>query len=154
MAGLDRNGLRPLRYSISSEGILGDGYQKYQDWLNYLSATGNNFTEIYKECVIPSPSWMMHRGDFDAIGGFKSHIYPEDYDLAFRMYKAAYKVMPCDQVIHRWRDYPTRTSRTDDNYADNRFLNIKVHYFLDIDYRPTQQLVLWGAGKKGKQIAQ
>lgn len=132
---------------------VGNGYLKYQDWLNSLSAIGNNFTEIYKECVIPSPCWMMHRADFDAMGGFQSEIYPEDYDLAFRMYQAGYKVIPSDQVIHRWRDYPTRTSRTDDNYADNRFLDIKVHYFLTIDHDTDQQLVLWGAGKKGKQIA-
>lgn len=141
-----------VKYFSSTE-ILGDGYRKYQDWLNGLTSSGDNFNEIYKECVIPSPCWMMHRAEFDDIGGFQSEIYPEDYDLAFRMYQAGYRVIPCNNVIHHWRDYPTRTSRTDDNYADNRFLNIKVHYFIKIDYDPNQQLVLWGAGNKGKQIA-
>jgi len=138
---------------FADDGQLGDGYRKYQDWLNELTSTGNNFTEIYKECVIPSPCWMMHRTDFEAIGGFDSGRYPEDYNLAFRMYAAGYKVMPCDKVIHHWRDYATRASRTDDNYADNRFLDIKVYYFLKLDYRSDQILILWGAGKKGKLIA-
>lgn len=139
---------------FSDEGTLGDGYQKYQDWLNGLTAQGNNFTEIYKECVIPSPCWMMHRVDFEKINGFDINTYPEDYDLAFRMYVADLKVIPCSQILHHWRDYPTRTSRTDDNYADNRFLDIKVHYFISKDYKTGSSLILWGAGKKGKMIAQ
>ncbi len=139
---------------FSTDGVLGDGYRQYQDWLNRLTAIGNNFSDIYKECVIPSPCWMMHRVDLDAIGGFQSDRYPEDYDLAFRMYRSGYSVCSCSQVIHRWRDYPHRTSRTDDNYADNRFLDLKVHYFIKIDHSPHRQLILWGAGKKGKNIAQ
>jgi len=138
---------------FSSDGILGDGYRKYQDWLNGLSAHGDNFNDIYKECVIPSPCWMMHRADFEKIGGFQSEVYPEDYDLAFRMYQANLNVIPCKVILHQWRDYATRTSRNDENYADNRFLHLKVHYFIEIDYDGAQQLILWGAGNKGKQIA-
>lgn len=39
---------------------LGEGYQKYAEWLNQLSEQGNNFQEIYKECVIPSlAGWCL-----------------------------------------------------------------------------------------------
>lgn len=133
---------------------LGDGYQKYEHWLNGLTIKGDNFKEIYKECSIPSPCWMMYRSDFDHIGGFGSDRYPEDYDLAFRMYHHGLRVIPSDQILHHWRDYPHRTSRTHENYADNRFLELKVDYFLEIDHQKDRPLVLWGAGKKGKLIAQ
>ena len=39
---------------FSKEGIK-DGYKRYEKWLNGLTKKGQNFTEIYKECVIPSP---------------------------------------------------------------------------------------------------
>ncbi|MFC2176182.1 glycosyltransferase family 2 protein, partial [Bacteroidota bacterium] len=37
--------------------------------------------------------------------------------------------------------------------ADNRFLNLKLHWFLKIDYQPQRPLVIWGASSKGKQLA-
>jgi len=132
---------------------IGNGYQKYQDWLNSLTTNGTNFSEIYKECVIPSPCWMVSRQDFEKCDAFRPNRYPEDYDLAFRFYKNNLKVIPCNQILHHWRDYDHRTSRTDDNYANNTFLDIKLHYFLSLDYQEEKTIVLWGAGKKGKYIA-
>ena len=136
-----------------SEGELGDGYRKYSTWLNGLSATGSNWTDIYKECVIPSPCWMIHREDFDKCGGFDSDRYPEDYDLCFRLYSEGLTIIPCDDVLHQWRDYPERTSRNDPNYADNRFLDLKLHWFTQLEIDKVKELVIWGAGKKGKVIA-
>ncbi|HLT32306.1 MAG TPA: glycosyltransferase family A protein, partial [Aquaticitalea sp.] len=39
---------------FGEEGIS-DGYARYERWLNALTKEGNNYAEIYKECVIPSP---------------------------------------------------------------------------------------------------
>ncbi len=65
---------------------LSDGFARYEKWLNRLTKTGINYSEIYKECVIPSPCWMLHRDDFIACEGFEPNQYPEDYDLAFRFW--------------------------------------------------------------------
>ncbi|WP_179008273.1 glycosyltransferase family 2 protein [Winogradskyella forsetii] len=132
---------------------LSDGFARYEQWLNSLTVEGKNYSEIYKECVIPSPCWMLHRMDFDACGGFNSNVYPEDYDLAFRFYKANYICMPCDKVLLHWRDYSTRTSRTHEHYAENSFLDLKVHYFLELNYDASRPLAIWGAGHKGKTLA-
>ncbi|EGV44904.2 glycosyltransferase family 2 protein [Bizionia argentinensis JUB59] len=132
---------------------ISDGYAKYEIWLNNLTAKGSNYSEIYKECVIPSPCWMVHRDDFIACDGFNPNTYPEDYDLAFRFYKYNIKCIPCNETLHLWRDYSTRTSRTHQNYAENHFLELKVNYFLELDYNASKPLVLWGAGKKGKTVA-
>lgn len=141
-----------LVHYFSAEGIS-DGYRKYEYWLNNLTKNGSNYSEIYKECVIPSPCWMLHREDLDAINAFNPTRYPEDYDLTFRFYEANYTVIPCDKILHQWRDYGTRASRTDSNYAENSFIDIKLHYFLKLDYNTSRPLVIWGAGKKGKTIA-
>ncbi len=131
---------------------ISDGYARYEKWLNALTETGSNYSEIYKECVIPSPCWMAFREDLDSCGAFAPNSYPEDYDLAFRFYEKGLKCIPCNQILHHWRDYDTRTSRTSEHYAQNYFLDIKLHYFLKLDYNPDRPLTVWGAGNKGKQI--
>jgi glycosyltransferase involved in cell wall biosynthesis len=136
-----------------SENGIGNGYRSYADWLNTLSAASSNFKEIYKECVIPSPSWMLYREDLVRCGAFQADRYPEDYDLCFRCYKNKLKVVGIPEVLHFWRDHPTRSSRTSPDYADNRFLRLKVDYFCELDYRANRNLVLWGASKKGNKIA-
>ncbi|MFD1162980.1 MULTISPECIES: glycosyltransferase family 2 protein [Hwangdonia] len=137
---------------FSEDGIK-DGYKSYEIWLNNLTKSGENYSEIYKECVIPSPCWMVYRSDLMACDAFNPNSYPEDYDLAFRFYKHNYKCIPCDEVIHNWRDYRSRTSRTHVHYAENHFIDLKLHYFLELDYNPNKTLVVWGAGNKGKTIA-
>lgn len=139
---------------FSHETTLGEGYKKYADWLNALTLTGSNFKEIFKECVIPSPCWMVSKSDLIKCGAFKNNIYPEDYDLCFRMRRARFSIKSVKSVIHHWRDYQNRTSRNDSNYSKNSFIPIKMKYFIEDDYLENYKLVLWGAGKKGKEIAQ
>ncbi|WP_405381923.1 glycosyltransferase family 2 protein [Maribacter sp. LLG6340-A2] len=137
---------------FSSTGV-NDGYARYEKWLNGLTSKGHNFKEIYKECVIPSPCWMVHRTDFEMCGAFDHNRYPEDYDLAFRFYEYGLTCIASDQILHYWRDYTTRTSRTSEHYAQNYFIAIKLHYFLKLEYTADHTLVVWGAGKKGKEVA-
>ncbi len=143
--------LGQVRY-FSDRGISA-GYARYERWLNRLTASGRNFAEIYKECVVPSPCWMVARPDLEACGAFKPDRYPEDYDLCFRFYRQGLCCLPSDQVLHHWRDYDTRTSRNSEHYAQNYFLELKTHYFLELDRDARRPLVVWGAGFKGKKIA-
>jgi glycosyltransferase involved in cell wall biosynthesis len=136
-----------------SESQLGEGYQFYENWINSLTELGTSFDEIYRECVIPSPNFLIFKSDFDKIGGFSANRYPEDYDLAFRMYQNGLKVIPTDKVTHLWRDHPTRSTRTQEHYQMLNFIPLKVKYFTEIDYDDSKELVLWGAAKKGKLIA-
>ncbi len=140
--------------SYFAEGGIGDGYKKYEEWMNQLIEMGRGFDEVYKECVIPSPCWLLHRYDFERMGGFNSERYPEDYDLCFRVYKAGIRCLPQPKVLLNWRDRPQRTTRIDDNYKAEKMLTLKCYYFLDIDFDSNKKLVLWGAGKRGKFIAQ
>jgi len=138
---------------FSENNHLGEGFKRYEDWLNELTRTGTNFNAIYKECVIPSPCWMVYKQDLNQCEAFQPNKYPEDYDLAFRFYQNKLQTIPCDTVLHYWRDYAARTSRNDINYADNTFLEIKLDYFLKLEHDATKNLVIWGAGTKGKTVA-
>jgi len=137
-----------------SEKEIQGGYQSYEKWLNDLSLSETNYSEIYKECVIPSPCWMIYRSDLIKCGSFSSDIYPEDYDLCFRLRNAGIKIATVKEIMHYWRDHESRISRNGENYADNKFLDLKMYHFILNDHKKDKQLVLWGAGKKGKLIAQ
>lgn len=137
---------------FSAEG-LSDGYLQYEKWLNELCDQNNHWDELFKECVIPSPCWMVYRSDFETCGGFNSAIYPEDYDLVFRFYRSGLKVVSCPEVLHLWRDHAQRSSRTQEHYKNNNFFAIKLHYFIQLKYNAERPLVLWGAGNNGKTLA-
>ena len=136
-----------------SSNRLGNGYKNYQNWINWLMMKNNHFEHIYKECVIPSPNWMISRKDFDKIGAFNSNVYPEDYELVFRMYEKKINIISSNKTLHYWRDYSNRTSRIDSNYADNQFLDLKIHFFMKLNYNRKKELFIWGAGEKGKNLA-
>ncbi len=135
------------------EGEVGDGFRRYECWLNEVARNERHFEEIYRECVIPSHCWIIHREDFEMVGGFEPEVYPEDYDLCFRYYKHGLKVKGLDKVLHHWRDRSNRISRTWDVYKDNRYYGLKLKYFYELDRDLSRPLVLWGAGRNGKDLA-
>jgi glycosyltransferase involved in cell wall biosynthesis len=135
------------------EGDVGGGFQRYDQWLNDVAKKSSHYEELYQECTIPSHCWLIAKTDFDKVGGFNSPVYPEDYDLTFRFYKAGLKVIGLDQVLHYWRDRSDRISRTWDVYKDNRYFDLKMRYFYELDRDLTRPLVLWGAGRNGKDLA-
>lgn len=131
---------------------LSEGYVKYADWLNGLIAKSTHYYNVYRECVVPSPCWMMDRQLFEKVGGFKGYGYPEDYDLVFRLYQYNIPIKGIRKVLHHWRDHGQRASRNDENYTDQAFVPIKVHYFKKLDWKGGK-VVLWGAGQAGKAVA-
>ena len=136
-----------------SEGVLGEGYQKYETWLNQLSLDNRHYDDIYKECVIASPAWLIRKEDLLNCGAFESNQYPEDYDLVFRFYEKRYEIVAVNEKLHYWRDSPLRASRNDTNYSDQGFSALKMKYFLKLDRDRNKTLILWGAGRKGKALA-
>ncbi|MEM0941434.1 MAG: glycosyltransferase family 2 protein [Bacteroidota bacterium] len=135
------------------EGEVGDGFRRYERWLNQVARTATHYQQIYQECVIPSHSWIIHKEDFDAAGAFNPEVYPEDYDLCFRFYRSRLKVVGIDKVLHYWRDRSNRISRTWKEYEDNRYFEMKIRYFYRLDKDRKRPLILWGAGKNGKDLA-
>jgi glycosyltransferase involved in cell wall biosynthesis len=135
------------------EGEVGGGFRRYEKWLNNVARHNRHLEEIYTECVIPSHSWIVHRDDFDKVGAFDPEVYPEDYDLCFRFYKHRLNIVGIGKVLHYWRDRSNRISRTWKCYEDNRYFELKLRYFYELDRQPGRPLVLWGAGRNGKDLA-
>lgn len=135
------------------EGEVGGGFRRYEQWLNQVAKNGSHYEEIYTECVIPSHCWIIHREDFDKVDAFNPEVYPEDYDLCFRFYRHDLVVIGIDKILHFWRDRSNRISRTWEEYKDNRYFDLKLKYFYELDRDTSRPLVLWGAGNNGKDMA-
>ncbi len=134
-----------------SDNELKDGFKKYETWLNHLCDTDSHYDQIFKECVLVSANWLMHRSDFDKIGAFNDAIYPEDYHLAFRCYEQGLKIISSKEVTHLWRDHQNRASRNLEEYQDQKFFPLKVLFFKKVF--GTEDICLWGAGPTGKKLA-
>lgn len=141
-----------VKYFASGKN-LENGYIKYENWLNKLTFNEENFSEIFKECIVPSSCWMIYMNDFKKINQFNDLEYPEDYDFAFQLWKNSFKVTSVKEKIHLWRDHYKRTSRNSSIYNFENFIDLKLKYFIDKEKKEEETIVLWGAGKKGKTLA-
>lgn len=135
------------------ENGVGEGFRRYEAWLNGLAASGRHFEEVYRENVLPSPVWMAWRSDLERAVAFQEDVYPEDYDLTFRLRHAGCKIVATTELLHHWRERPDRASRVEEKYLDHSFLDLKTQWFLKTDHDATRPLVLWGAGRKGKRLS-
>ena len=125
---------------------ISEGYKKYESWINKVCAKNTFYEEIYRECVVASPNWMIHKEDFDLISGFNTLQYPEDYDLVFKWKKAGFQIYGIKQITHLWREHKNRTSRTNIHYQQASFFKLKTSHFLREN--KNKSIVLLGAKKK------
>ena len=142
------------KVSYFSAGQLGEGYKRYEKWLNAMSTHREMERNLFIECVIPSPAWLMRREDFEKVG-YAAEVCPEDYDFCFRIFLGGIKVIKIPQCVLRWRDYRERTSRVQEAYRSQHFWRIKVSYFKKMPPPAflSKALYIWGGGKKGKGLA-
>lgn len=130
---------------------ISPGYVRYQDWINELNLNGQSWEDLYRECVIASPNWLMRRAELERIKGFDDLEYPEDYDWCFRCYQNQFDVQCLSSTTLLWREHPKRTSRHSENYQQQAFFSLKIKRFLELE-RFTD-LVLWGTGRKARLTA-
>ena len=91
------------------------------------------------------------QNDFLKINEFNDLVYPEDYDLAFRMNYNNLKVIAVKDEIHFWRDHYKRTSRNSSTYQFENFVTLKLNYLISQELKKDEKLVLWELVKKGKK---
>ncbi len=132
-------------------GKPGRGYKRYVDWLNRMDQHDDFKKNIFIECPFVSTSWLAYNQDIKELDFYDENIYPEDYNLAFKMITAGYKIHSLKDIVLYWRDHPERISRTRSEYADQRFWDLKLHYFLRY-FADSRQIYIWGAGRNGKKL--
>lgn len=141
------------RVQYFSDSTVSEGYRRYENWLNERVIKNDFWKQIYRECVVASPNWMVHRQCFEEDVLLDRLIYPEDYDMVFQWYKNGYEVLCVNECTHLWREHSQRTSRNDANYQQEAFFKLKTDYFARLQLSPGEEVQVAGISKKGQLVA-
>lgn len=144
------------------DAAVAEGMRRYVRWQNTLITPEDHAREIFIESPLCHPSVMIRRSALDAVGGFRDGPWPEDYDLWLRLDEAGFLLAKVPEILLRWRHREGRATFTDPRYAIARFIDAKARYIAPRLRRMAASrgelgealsLVIWGAGKTGKQVA-
>ncbi|HIJ65994.1 MAG TPA: glycosyltransferase [Candidatus Hydrogenedentes bacterium] len=130
---------------------IGQGRRRYEKWINGLLSHEDIVRELFIECPLPHPTFMMRREAFDTIGGYQDHGWPEDYDLCMRIFCAGARFAKVPEMLLKWRERPQRLSMTDPRYSDASFRALKRHYLFRSYLKGRPSFHQWGAGEVGKR---
>lgn len=131
---------------------ISEGYQAYEHWLNDINLQGDQWKNVYRECVVASPNWMMRTANLESLGGFDELSYPEDYHFVLKWYQNDFDIKVIPEVTLLWREHPDRTSRTSTDYDQAHFFQLKIREFLNWEWNQFP-LVLWGKNPKATLTA-
>lgn len=143
-------GLCGVRVSMTG-GHIGSGRRRYENWLNNNATHDDIVRELFVECPIAHPAFMMRRAAFEVVGGYRDFDGPEDYDLIMRFWLSGYRLgnVPC--VLLDWHEQPGRLSMTSPRYTEAAFRRFKRHWLHESRIRGGRPLYQWGAGEVGKR---
>ncbi|MCC6490740.1 MAG: glycosyltransferase [Candidatus Hydrogenedentes bacterium] len=131
---------------------IGSGRKRYETWMNALCSHEAIIRELFVECPIAHPAFMMRRTAFDEAGGYQDRGWAEDYDLVMRLWLAGVRFANVGHVLLEWREQPGRLSMRDPRYSPERFRDLKRRY-LECSYMRgpmSRTFIQWGAGEVGK----
>jgi len=127
------------------------GYKLYEEWINSLTTPQTIADNIFIESPLPHPTVMMHKHTFVQLNGYQDRQWAEDYDLWLRAYMQGLHMAKPEDIVLRWRDEPTRTSRTDCRYSKDNFLKAKSYYLANTLLKQRSALI-WGSGPTGVKL--
>lgn len=129
------------------------GARRYERWLNGRIRHDEIVRDLFVECPIAHPTFLLRADLLADVGGYREVAWPEDYDLVFRLWEAGARFETVDEVLHKWREHPGRLSRTHERYRLERFRECKIHYLRRTLLARGQPVVVWGSGPTGKATA-
>ena len=131
-----------------------DGLLHYSRWQNSCITPEDISDEIYWESPLAHPSVLFRKAAVEAVGGYRSGDFPEDYELWLRMNQAGLRLSKVKEVLLAWRDHPKRLTRTDPRYSRLAFDKLRAHFLAqDPRLATNRPLVIWGAGRHTRKRA-
>jgi len=130
---------------------VGSGRCRYETWVNALVTHEAIVRELFVECPLPHPTFMMRRDAYYSVGGYQDLGWAEDYDLCMRFFLAGLRFGKVPEPLLEWADTPGRLSMTDPRYSPASFRALKRHYLRQTYLKGRQTFFQWGAGEVGKR---
>lgn len=136
---------------MCGETAVGEGRRRYSQWLNAIGDPAQLERELFVECPLAHPTFMMKRDALEQVGGYRDRGWPEDYDLLLRFWRRGLGLgVVAGEPLLDWRDSPARLSRTDGRYAPPSFRRCRMHHLGRSRLLEERELLQWGAGQEGK----
>ncbi len=130
---------------------IGPGRRRYEAWINHLVRPEDLARDLFIECPLPHPTFMMRRQAYQAIGGYQDHGWAEDYDLVMRFWRTGCPLGKVPRCLLDWHDRPGRLSMTSSRYGEGQFRKLKRHYLFASYLQGDRPFYQWGAGEVGKR---
>ena len=130
-----------------------EGALRYESWINGLTTHDALVRDLFVECPIPHPTFLLRSEVMELVGGYREMGWPEDYDLVLRLWEGGGRFGKVPEVLLRWREGEERLSRIHSAYSEDAFRRCKVHFLLRTHLRKGRGVVVWGAGPVGKTFA-
>lgn len=135
---------------VQAGGPVRVGRARYLAWLNALQSPEAIAREIFVECPVAHPTFLLRREFFEAAGGYQDHDWPEDYDLVLRLWQAGHAIGTLPEILLTWTEHPGRLSMNDPRYSPDAFRACKRHYLRATVLSRFPRFHQWGAGEIGK----
>jgi glycosyltransferase involved in cell wall biosynthesis len=134
------------------EAVAG-GARRYGAWLNSLITPEEHARDLFIECPLAHPTFMLPRTRLEAAGGYRARGWPEDYDLLLRLWRRGARLAKVPEPLFLWREAPDRTSRTNPDYTPEAFRRCKAHHLARSYLAGGRPALVWGGGPFGKLLA-
>lgn len=131
-------------------GTIGSGRRRYETWINALISHDDIVRELFVECPLAHPTFMVRRDVFETVGGYQDHGWAEDHDLCMRLFLAGARFAKVAEPLLDWRDSPGRLSVVSERYSLAAFRALKRHYLSRTYLKDRPIFHQWGAGEVGK----
>jgi glycosyltransferase involved in cell wall biosynthesis len=144
-------GVAGCRVEMLYEAGISEGYQDYEEWVNSLCQPVDLLRELFVECPLPHPTWMVRRSLYEKLGGYQDDTLPEDYHFLLRAVESGAGLAKVPERLLKWRDHPLRHSRKHPRYRRQAFFRLKARFIqrLLLKRRPC---VVWGAGDRARLL--
>jgi len=134
---------------VAEPGPLSAGYAAYAEWANGVATAEDIARELFVECPLPHPTWMLRREAALAVGGYLDDGLPEDYHLLLRLAQAGWGLAKAPGCLFEWRDHSARHSRQHPRYQRQAFFRLKAR-FIKAMLCQGRPCVVYGAGERAR----
>jgi glycosyltransferase involved in cell wall biosynthesis len=135
------------------EELVAGGARRYEEWLNSLVTPEEHARDLFIECPLAHPTFMMPRDLLESVGGYRARGWPEDYDLLLSLWRRGRRLAKVPEVLFHWREAADRTSRTHPDYTPDAFRRCKAHHLRRSYLAGDRPALIWGGGPFGKLLA-
>lgn len=139
------------RVRLFPRAALGDGWRRYERWLNGVHAPEQVRAEAFVECPIAHPTLMIRRPILTRFG-YRDVGWPEDYDLLLRLLAAGERLGVVPRRLLAWRHHPRRVTASAATCALERITACKAAFLAGGLLARSDTYVLWGFGDTGRAL--